>query len=77
MAKCGICKLLRVENNVNMDTKILVRCEELSFIVDRMNNLVYEDKPKYDSWLKFLLGGVLALTFILGVVLNKLSVFNL
>ncbi len=34
-----------------------------------MNNLVYEDKPKYDLWLKFLLGGVLALTFILGVVL--------
>ena len=34
-----------------------------------MNNLVYEDKPKYDFWLKSILGGVLALTFILGVVL--------
>lgn len=37
--------------------------------VDKINNLLYEDKPKYDSWLKFILGGVLALTFILGIVL--------
>ena len=34
-----------------------------------MNDLVYEDKPKYAFWLKILLGGILALTFILGVVL--------
>jgi hypothetical protein len=34
-----------------------------------MNNLVYEDTAKYDFWLKFILGGVLALTFIVGVVL--------
>lgn len=34
-----------------------------------MNILVYEGKPKHDFWLKFLLGGVLALTFSLGVVL--------
>ena len=29
---------------------------------------IYEDTPKYDLWLKLILGGVLALTFILGVV---------
>ena len=34
-----------------------------------MNSLVYEDTPRYDFWLRFILGGVLALTFILGVVL--------
>ena len=34
-----------------------------------MNNLLYEDIPKYDFWLKSILGGVLALTFILGVIL--------
>jgi len=34
----------------------------------RTNILVYEDTPKYDFWLKFILGGVLALTFILGVI---------
>lgn len=34
----------------------------------RTNILLYEDTPKYDSWLKFILGGVLALTFILGIV---------
>ncbi len=30
--------------------------------------LLYEDTPEYDSWLKLILGGILALTFILGVV---------
>ena len=30
--------------------------------------LLYEDTPKYDSWLKLILGGVLALTFILGII---------
>ncbi|MFC1972569.1 hypothetical protein ACFLVE_04110 [Chloroflexota bacterium] len=30
--------------------------------------LLYEDTPKYDSWLKLILGSVLALTFILGIV---------
>lgn len=34
-----------------------------------MKNLVYEDIPKYDLWLKLLLYSVLALPFILGVVL--------
>jgi len=34
-----------------------------------MNGLLYEDIPKYDLWLKSILGGVLALTFILGVIL--------
>ena len=29
---------------------------------------LHEDTPKYDSWLKLILGGVLALTFILGIV---------
>jgi drug/metabolite transporter (DMT)-like permease len=31
--------------------------------------LLYEDTPKYDSWLKLILSGVLALTFVLGVIL--------
>ncbi|MFC1892721.1 hypothetical protein ACFLYR_01610 [Chloroflexota bacterium] len=34
----------------------------------KSNTLLYEDTPKYDSWLKLVLGGVLALTFILGIV---------
>ena len=33
-----------------------------------MNNLIYEDKPRYDLWLKLILAGPLATTFILGVV---------
>lgn len=33
-----------------------------------MNYLLYEDKPKYDVWIIVLLGGVVALTFILGIV---------
>ena len=36
--------------------------------VMKMNILLYEDTPKYDSWLKLILGGVLALTFILGII---------
>ena len=34
----------------------------------KANILLYEDTPKYDFWLKFILGGFLALTFVLGVV---------
>lgn len=34
-----------------------------------MNGLVYEDTPRYDLWLKLVLGGVLAFTFIIGLVL--------
>ena len=34
-----------------------------------MEKLVYEDTPRYDFWLKSILGGVLALTLILGVIL--------
>ena len=34
-----------------------------------MNKLVYEDTPRYDFWLKFILVGVLVLTFIPGVIL--------
>ena len=30
--------------------------------------LIYEDTSQYDLWLKLILGGVLALTFILGVI---------
>ncbi|MFC2006656.1 PH domain-containing protein [Chloroflexota bacterium] len=37
-----------------------------------MRNLLYEDKPKYDVWIKVLLGGVVALTFIMGI--NQISV---
>ncbi|MFC2056310.1 PH domain-containing protein [Chloroflexota bacterium] len=33
-----------------------------------MNPLLYEDKPKYDVWIKALLVGVVAYTFILGIV---------
>ena len=30
--------------------------------------LLYEETPEYDKWLKLILGGILALTFILGVI---------
>jgi len=30
--------------------------------------LIYEDTPKYDLWLKLILGGVLAPTLILGII---------
>ena len=30
--------------------------------------LLYEDKAKYDSWLKYLLGGILALTLVPGII---------
>ena len=30
--------------------------------------MIYEDTPKYDLWLKLILGGVLALTLILGII---------
>lgn len=30
--------------------------------------MIYEDTPKYDLWFKLILGGVLALTFILGII---------
>jgi hypothetical protein len=34
-----------------------------------MDELIYEDVPRYDIWLKLILGVVLALTFVAGVVL--------
>jgi len=34
-----------------------------------VNNPVYEATPRYDVWLKLILGGTLALTFILGWIL--------
>lgn len=34
-----------------------------------MEYLVFEDKPKYDLVLKLIVGGVLALTFVLGIIL--------
>jgi len=34
----------------------------------KTNILICEDTPKYDLWVKLILGGVLALTFILGVI---------
>ena len=34
-----------------------------------VNNLIYEDTPRYDIWLKLTLGGTLAFTFILGWIL--------
>ena len=39
-----------------------------------MKNLVYEDTPRYDFWLKILLGGILGLTLVLGIVLLWQSV---
>lgn len=39
-----------------------------------MNNLVYEDTPRYDFWLKILLCGILGLTLVLGIVLLWQSV---
>ena len=38
---------------------------------DRTGNLaylVYEDSPQYDLWLKWIIGGTLALTLVLGIV---------
>ena len=34
----------------------------------KTNIPIYENKPKCDVWLKLILGGVLALTFTLGVI---------
>ena len=33
-----------------------------------MNILLYQDKPEYDLWLKFILGSIIAFTFILGII---------
>ena len=32
-----------------------------------MSTLLYQDKPKYDLWLKYLLGSIVACTLILGI----------
>lgn len=34
-----------------------------------MDTLIFEDTPRYDAWLKFVLGGILALLFLSGVIL--------
>ena len=34
----------------------------------KTNILIYEDTPKYDVWLKLILGSALALTLILGII---------
>ena len=34
-----------------------------------MNSPLYEDVPRYDFWLKVILGGTLALTFVVGLIL--------
>ena len=39
-----------------------------------MSNLLYEDNPKYDTWLKVLLGGILALPFVLGPILISVNI---
>ncbi len=41
----------------------------VSFLETKMKNLVYEDTPRYDFWLKLVLGGILALTLVLGIIL--------
>jgi len=33
-----------------------------------MNGSLYEDIPKYDFWLKLILGSILALTLVLGII---------
>ena len=33
-----------------------------------MSYLIYEDIPQYDSWLKWIIGGTLALTLMMGIV---------
>jgi hypothetical protein len=42
-----------------------------------MSNLLYEDKPKYDAWIKVLLGGVLAIPLILGIILISVNSVNM
>nr|NGX53905.1 hypothetical protein [Chlamydiota bacterium] len=49
-----------------INTKIAVT---VSFLETKMKNLVYEDTPRYDFWLKLVLGGILALTLVLGIIL--------
>jgi len=38
--------------------------------------LVYEDAPPYDPWLKLTLGGILALTLILGIMLLSIDLLG-
>jgi len=33
-----------------------------------MSTLLHQDKPKYDLWMKLILGSIIAFTFILGIV---------
>ena len=33
-----------------------------------MNKLLFQDSPKFDFWIKFILGSILAGTFVLGIV---------
>ena len=41
----------------------------MSLSGNKMMGLVYEDTPRYDPWIKLLLGGILLLTFVPGIVL--------
>lgn len=34
----------------------------------KTNSIIFEDTPRYDLWLKLILGGVLALTLVLGIL---------
>jgi hypothetical protein len=34
----------------------------------KTSSLIFEDRPKYDLWLKLILGGILALTLVLGIL---------
>jgi hypothetical protein len=36
--------------------------------------LIYEDKPKYDLWIKWLLGGILAFTIIVGLAVINVDI---
>lgn len=44
--------------------------------ISNSTDLIYEDAPHYDLWLKLILGGTLALTFILGIWLLKIDLLG-
>ena len=41
----------------------------MTISTEHSSRIIFEDNPQYDLWLKLILGGIPAITFILGVVL--------
>ena len=39
-------------------------------------DLIYEDRPRYDSWLRLLLGGILLIVFTLGLWLLTVDILQ-